>query len=69
MVTKPLSTRMQLVMSRANSYCSDCKDGHIGTDHLLVALFDEPDTIAFQALRFLGLTRAQIRSAIKNVSK
>jgi hypothetical protein len=51
------------VLAEATAHC----DYHIGTDHLLLALFRADDQVAVQTLARLGAGESQVRDAMTAV--
>lgn len=64
-----LAPRLKRVMHRAKSYASESKNNYVGTDHLLMAMFDEPETITRHVLESLGITREKLKKAIEAATK
>jgi ATP-dependent Clp protease ATP-binding subunit ClpC len=57
---RPPAGLIQAVLAEAAAHC----DYHIGTDHLLLALFRADDQTAAQALARLGTGESQVRSMV-----
>ncbi|HEX6508019.1 MAG TPA: Clp protease N-terminal domain-containing protein [Chloroflexota bacterium] len=57
--------RARGVLVLAQDEAKRLRHSHVGTEHLLLGLFDESNGIAAIALRELGLDLAQIRTAIE----
>jgi ATP-dependent Clp protease ATP-binding subunit ClpC len=57
---EPPGGLIQAVLAEAAAHC----DYHIGTDHLLLALFRADDQTAAQALARLGARESQVRNAV-----
>lgn len=64
-----LTPRAKHVMAMALEEARVLKSGHIGTEHLLLALLREPDGVAVHVLEKLGLSVEQIRSEVENMLK
>lgn len=58
MPTPVLTPRMERVMQRADGHARARGHDHIGTEHVLLALLDDPDGIASSIIARLGQTEA-----------
>ena len=56
--------RFKHVMQLAVEQSRQLNHGHIGTEHLLLALLGEPQGVAMKALQALGLTAEQVREEV-----
>lgn len=63
----PFSPRVKRVLELAGDESSRMSVQHIGTEHLLIAMFLEGESTVFKILSDLGLTLEQVRSEAKKV--
>lgn len=61
--TRALTPRMQRTLARAHEIASDRGHAYLGTEHVLLALLDDPRGIARGVIDRLGY-RAQIRDEV-----
>jgi hypothetical protein len=59
------SEKAREVVVRSQEAARDLHHGHIGTEHLLLALIEARDSVAYTVLSEAGLTAAGVRKDIK----
>lgn len=65
MYSPRLKAALEVAESDASRENADC----IGTEHMLMALFDGRETISRQVLENLGITREKLKAEIDRVTK
>ncbi|MEV4315185.1 Clp protease N-terminal domain-containing protein [Actinocrispum sp. NPDC049592] len=55
------------VVVQAQVAAGELRHDFIGTEHLLIALFDAPDSVATRALRRLGMTKDSVRTDVETI--
>ena len=60
----PFTPRAKAAMERALANALRLGHNYIGTEHILLGLFDDPEGYAAKAMTDAGLTKAQVESAI-----
>jgi hypothetical protein len=63
------TSRVKRVIEIAFNLCGSMGDAHVGTNHLLLALFTENDGIAAHVLKDLGATKERIVSEMSALSE
>jgi ATP-dependent Clp protease ATP-binding subunit ClpC len=58
---------MDKLIEHANRESEELGSGYVGTEHLLLALLNEPEAPAAQVLQNLGLRRERVREAVAEV--
>jgi ATP-dependent Clp protease ATP-binding subunit ClpC len=64
----PSTPRLKKALELANSFSRELGHAHVGTEHLLLALTSDPESIAYKVLTDAGLTADMIRSAMPLVN-
>ncbi|MDY0356554.1 MAG: Clp protease N-terminal domain-containing protein [Sedimentisphaerales bacterium] len=64
--TLPRMPRAERVVQHAVEEAKSLGHDYIGTEHLLLALMREPDSVAAQVLADLGITHARLRAEVLN---
>ena len=63
------SPRLKSVIAVAESDASRAKADFVGTEHMLLALYDDRDSVAYDVLEKLGVTRSVLKEMIDRVCK
>jgi|SRR5579871_4436383 len=63
----PISPMARRVIERAELFARECESDHVGTEHLLVALFSERDGVAAVVLADLGVEIGDVLAQMADV--
>ena len=61
------TTRARNVVTATKQVADELGHGYIGTEHLLLALYTEPDAVAAQVLAAIGLSHERARDAVLEI--
>ena len=61
------SQDMNKLLNDANNYKNKMRDGYISSEHLILSLFDNPNTLAKKMISILKINKAEIVNIINNI--
>lgn len=57
----PSTPRLKLALDKANGWAAKLRNEYVGAEHLLLGLMDDPDSVAYQVVKFLGASAELVR--------